>query len=954
MLISILTVLFFSVHSFAWETLESSEIPVGASFLGSGSDLIWCGYLLDDDSLILAIEIDDIEDPVIVEAPEAVCYGIAYGNDNLWFLGSETLYKLSVNGNVVDNFNIPYEDMRGLVLIGDTFWTIANVGGSNYLAQFNLNGENEETYQLMVRQPFDLAWDGDNFWITESSEGLVFRYSLEDERVAEILPSPAEDPRGICYYDESIFLITEGENDETDLLHKIDPTQPSHARLLPSSRYHIIGATVIGMALQWNLVLYNIGNEDLRIDSLYFRSRAHGFQPDRPYYDTVIQPGGFIVTRISFTPQAYGAVMDTAWISSNDPEEPLVGVTVVGTGVNRIQKLFIDPEYTDFGEVRADRWRDGTRMLVVNLINQGAFELRIDSINHRPTGIFQFEMPDLPLTILPADTLPLEIWFEPHRGMNYYDTLVVKSNDPNVLVTKAFITGSGDDDEFTEGRVLWEYHFEDNGDGFGSATRNDDIDDDGIDEVIAVGPDGTVYCLNGFGSDQVDVLWKQSFEHAHIKPAGILPDGCMSAGHDINSDGFGDLIFGSGSEDRAVYGIDGYNGDILWRWDSRAVEAEGPIVRVIADQDRNGDAAVDPVVLIGTMDGEENTIVRLDGATGRHIWTRNIDNLVNLTKAPDLTHDGLNEYAISTPDSSLIFIDGTNGRPIIEINTEDYGIIADIIDVGDIDNDGRVDLILAPVNGALIAYSLRTREHIWQMDFNNQQGAEYGRYSALAFIDHAILWGTLDGWAILIENLSEGEASWSVQLRSAPFDFADLSDLTEDNIEEYVVGFKETGGMVCLDGSNGDELWGFAGNLGVDTEIPHIERFEDVDLGATDDVLIVCSDGIIRCLSSGGDLKVYSDAPVQLPENSRLLISPNPFNSKTSLNFNLIKPAYTNIRIYDMTGRTVLSRHLGMLEAGDNRIAVDFLDVSALTSGMYIFEIKADKLTQRKEAVYLK
>ncbi len=86
-------------------------------------------------------------------------------------------------------------------------------------------------------------------------------------------------------------------------------------------------------------------------------------------------------------------------------------------------------------------------------------------------------------------------------------------------------------------------------------------------------------------------------------------------------------------------------------------------------------------------------------------------------------------------------------------------------------------------------------------------------------------------------------------------------------------------------------------------------------------------------------------------QNIKLSISPNPFNGKTSIDFEISEPGYVRLKIFDVSGReieTVLKRKL---EKG--RYSVLYI-ADCLPNGVYFCELRNNnKLVQRKKMVLL-
>jgi hypothetical protein len=115
---------------------------------------------------------------------------------------------------------------------------------------------------------------------------------------------------------------------------------------------------------------------------------------------------------------------------------------------------------------------------------------------------------------------------------------------------------------------------------------------------------------------------------------------------------------------------------------------------------------------------------------------------------------------------------------------------------------------------------------------------------------------------------------------------------------------------------------------------------------------------VISNNATGGDFVVadairfvqMSDAVVsvypteELPTSTRLYQNyPNPFNPTTTISFDLTEMASVSVKVYDLTGRLVITAYQGQLSSGHHRI---HFDASALGSGTYIYRLLTDNFSE--------
>jgi len=78
---------------------------------------------------------------------------------------------------------------------------------------------------------------------------------------------------------------------------------------------------------------------------------------------------------------------------------------------------------------------------------------------------------------------------------------------------------------------------------------------------------------------------------------------------------------------------------------------------------------------------------------------------------------------------------------------------------------------------------------------------------------------------------------------------------------------------------------------------------------------------------------------------------PNPFNPVTNIKFSIPKSSFASIVIYDITGRMVKEFNYTMLSAGYYKLDID---MSAMSSGVYFYQLKTNTFVDTKRMVLVK
>lgn len=78
---------------------------------------------------------------------------------------------------------------------------------------------------------------------------------------------------------------------------------------------------------------------------------------------------------------------------------------------------------------------------------------------------------------------------------------------------------------------------------------------------------------------------------------------------------------------------------------------------------------------------------------------------------------------------------------------------------------------------------------------------------------------------------------------------------------------------------------------------------------------------------------------------------PNPFNPETTFSYRIASPAEVEIKVFDLSGKEVLSQNRGVQNSGTYSFTVNG---SSLSSGIYLYKVKAGNLVQTKKMVLIK
>ncbi len=243
------------------------------------------------------------------------------------------------------------------------------------------------------------------------------------------------------------FLLIAGCTSDYKLSRDIEKPDPgvTAPEIEVDPTHHSYGALSAGSETQDVVInIENIGNGDLDISSIYLHNGNSNFS-----LTTV--PSGIVESLdsveliVTYAPGTYETNYETISIVSNDDDEPVVNVTLDGSGDAPV--ITITPDYHDFGNVYLGC--DDT--LSIQVGNIGNSNLIISDIEFFASLPVDFSMLDyepdwgaLPVVISPGSNIDLEIDYLPLDLLDDAAYLEITSNDPATPAAYADQDGLGD------------------------------------------------------------------------------------------------------------------------------------------------------------------------------------------------------------------------------------------------------------------------------------------------------------------------------------------------------------------------------------------------------------------------------------------------------------------------------------------------------------------------------
>ncbi len=181
------------------------------------------------------------------------------------------------------------------------------------------------------------------------------------------------------------------------------------------------------------LTITNIGNEDLVISEMLIEGDYFSTDFEDEF---TLEPDEEADVTVTFTPEERGEFEGTLTITSNDEENEEVEVALLGEGVG--PQISVHPRSLDFGEVGIG----GEPELELTIRNRGLNDLVISDVIILVGQTFQSDF-DGEFTLEPGDHHELTVTFTPEQGIDYADTLIITSNDPDNGEIIIPMTGTG-------------------------------------------------------------------------------------------------------------------------------------------------------------------------------------------------------------------------------------------------------------------------------------------------------------------------------------------------------------------------------------------------------------------------------------------------------------------------------------------------------------------------------
>lgn len=808
-------------------------------------------------------------------------HGIAWDGSHFWIAEGYRatgcrIYKATAAGAMVDSFQTPPTAGSPTIGIGDLaidgnklWYTVFSPDfvsyPNGYAFAIDIASKSViDTIPLRGRQVLGIASKGDTiFYVNENQySGEVERIYAYSHSVGDTIFSfPVPDPDGQCnpkalHWDGThLWLVAErigGSSFVYKTLYKYEISGGGNPVITSSTNMLNFGNVKIGADSVLSLTISNIGSENLIISQMNFSNPE--FSLLLPFNIDTITPGSQNSYNIKFAPSNYGQDSALLSIISNDAGTPNKTIRLYGKGIYDGPHLQLEQNVFNFGSRRVH----STNGWYLNISNQGSSPLIIYSINSSTTAFFADSLVrSFPVIIDSQNTVAFKIWFRPGSVGLFQDSLEIETNLQPIIPFKVHLTGTGVSGSAGLGNVLWEATVPDNPYAYiqdykpMSMKPFQDVNGDGVQDIIVASRNYLVLCYNGNASGTGDYIWQFNTGYNNNNTGAVMFEDALQVRSDIDGDGIQDVVFGCGGGNEFVYTISGKTGRTIWAYGDSITYDDGDINGLRADKDFNADGIADVLVSAsGSGTGGRHSVICLNGINGSVLFT----SIQQASFTFDIT---------SMPNGGAICVDLSNGGPYKLNRFNDLGqelwsigvpdVIWSLRQIPDINNDGQADIaaFTGGINVNMLGISGFNGAVFWQ--------THYPLYATFSTI-HQISDLNNNQFADLIFSGKEGvfrldsqngATIWSNALdASYVFGVYELDDFTNDGIKEIGAGTKNSN-LFVLNGANGNVIQQYNYGSPVENSVERVIKLQDIDANGYDEIVAGVKNGIISCYSGG-------------------------------------------------------------------------------------------------------
>ncbi len=888
------------------------------------------------------------------------------------YTASCTIIKSTSNGVIIDS-------LRSSRYIGDVVWDGNYLWATQYypnpgrVLKVDWNTKSiVDSFFTYGDQPTGIAWDGNYIYYAmdilsgEPNLNLLYVYDpVRRDTVKTIqMPEPPttdSNPRGLGYDGEYLWLIARPVGGPTtrQVLYKYDLGGGGTPAINIPIKFFDNGWVNLGDSVSVTATIQNIGTGALRLDSaklLFSPNYFHGLITPQ-----TISQGSSLNFYITFKPIAYGVDSAHIVIYHNDITRPPQAIRLTSKGQYPYAYISTPTSY-DFGMRRVN----STSSWQLKIENHGTQSLTISSGSFGTSDFF-IESNSFPLTIAPVSSKNIRVWFFPKSAGPFLDLLTLENNSLNSPSKKITLSGTGDATQLALGVPFWNYTVPDHPVSNTSRTVKgiraiSDISEDGKPDVIICTENYWTMAVSGNSSIGNDSIWAFNTYISSSSAGSIGTTGdysyqkALAIASDLNSDGYNDVVIGTGGGNETVYAINGKTGAMLWKYgtDDPGSYSLGDFTGVNVSKDYNNDGVPDVIAAAAATQsggiGGRRSVYLFNGVNGNIIWQAPLLGFTHAVAAiRDINNDGIPDVIGTVGEAAYkaTAFSGANGNIIWDFpvsSASGGGKELLILPI----SETREDVILGAFWGPVYRINSLTGIQVWSTPTGNQGVLQFG---CLKDIDKdgidEIVVATLGGGAMCL-NGANGNIIWNIPSGNT-MGITVIPDLNGDGYDDVVIASQPLGTLI-VKGNNGSIL--AQHTFGGSTQTREVAIVPDLDGNNSLEILAGSNQGHVVLLSGGLDAPVKVDEQNYIPVNYSLMQNyPNPFNSGTRIKYQIPTGGNVELRIYDMLGREIMKLEEGHKDMGSYTIV---FNANQLSSGVYYYKLKVNDFQSVRKMILIR
>lgn len=845
-----------------WSIMNTYSIPEGASGLAWDGTFLYFGIYGSNGSEIYQLDPSDGSYSLYFTGPQEDAYGLTYDGINFWTTdhpGSSSdpaiAIQMDASGSTVSQFNLPTHYMSGIAYDDGNFWVSAYYSPDGQIYKVDNTGTTIKEFAAPDNQPWDLSMGDSCLWMADYWGDAIYQIDTLDGSLMNSYPSEGTDPAGVVF-DGTFLWYCDNGSGGVDYLYKVDLSGSGTPVIQVPTTNNYFGIVTIGNTVNWDMQINNTGSADLEITDI----SIPGGVPisTSATFPITVSPSANTTIPIEFSPIEYSYVNTTITISSNDPINQTIDVTLSGHGVHDGAAMTISEDTHNYGSVRSyayTRW-------FLPIENIGSDVLVLDSIVSTDNNFLVDPDIEYPLNISLLDTFQLGIWYSPAEDASDNGEMHIYSNNSLQNPDTIALEGTPDDSEWPMGSELWNYTLTGSYDVSPKGIiAIPDINGDGVNDVVIASEDATYRCFNGNSHGTADLLWENTTN------GSLYQQNAIQTINDINGDGYDDVIVGSAWGDRSVIALSGKTGENLWKYDTHIYGEGGWIYQVDVSYDYNNDGKMDVLAASGDdADGNGPRRVHcLNSTDGNVIWEYQSDGAVfSVVGVEDFTGDGIADVIAGSTNSdetegAFFGLDGSDGS--LEWNKTVYGSsVWAVGQLSDITGDGIKDVIAGD-------FGMTTGGNTFYLDPTIGDIINTGsvsnstlvlRFEAMDDINDDGINDILpshSGSEVVVLDGENASSIWDYSVTSPdkPWCSRVVEDITGDGINDVIAGtLYSANELIFLDGVYGTELE----TISYGDPLDAMNVISDITLEGSMEVVAGGRDGNIVCYS-GGTFSAY-------------------------------------------------------------------------------------------------